>query len=292
MKNEEIELKLKNLNNYSSSVDVVDAAYYMLQLFCKTEGKYNCNRFKIEKLLAIAQLVFMRHNRTLFADDILVNNSGVSIPVLVYYVFCSDIKGKKPDNGKKIDEIEINNLAIFPSIYRIKNEIPEFVQDLLKKIFLKFGNYSEQNLAEIFNTFTWLISTSKSDFSNRKVEVIDCYKTFNFFDSEIAVKKYQNDIIDFVDKYDEKKTNHKIKNNEELDYIDTLKNYVESLELEMKENKEEAKRKALIALIATGVIDKDGNLKERIVTESHYSDSEEKPPVKKIEKKRLRQGQQ
>lgn len=62
----------------------------------------------------------------------------------------------------------------------------------------------------------------------------------------------------------------------------TMKEYVENFEEFIKTNPEEAKQIALEALIATGVLDENGNAKEQIVTSSQYIGKEEKAPTKTL----------
>ena len=62
----------------------------------------------------------------------------------------------------------------------------------------------------------------------------------------------------------------------------TMKEYVENFEEFVKTNPEEAKQIALEALIATGVLDENGNAKEQIVTSSQYIRKEEKAPTKTL----------
>ena len=64
----------------------------------------------------------------------------------------------------------------------------------------------------------------------------------------------------------------------------TMKEYVENFEEFVKINPEEAKQIALEALIATGVLDENGNAKEQIVTSSQYIGKEEKAPTKTLTK--------
>ena len=64
----------------------------------------------------------------------------------------------------------------------------------------------------------------------------------------------------------------------------TMKEYVENFEEFVKTNPEEAKQIALEALIATGVLDENGNVKEQIVTSSQYIGKEEKAPAKTLTK--------
>lgn len=64
----------------------------------------------------------------------------------------------------------------------------------------------------------------------------------------------------------------------------TMKEYVENFEEFVKTNPEEAKQIALEALIATGVLDENGNAKEQIVTSYQYIGKEEKHPTKTLTK--------
>lgn len=64
----------------------------------------------------------------------------------------------------------------------------------------------------------------------------------------------------------------------------TMKEYVENFEEFVKINPEEAKQIALEALIATGVLDENGNAKKQIVTSSQYIGKEEKAPTKTLTK--------
>ena len=67
----------------------------------------------------------------------------------------------------------------------------------------------------------------------------------------------------------------------------TMKEYVENFEEFIKTNPEEAKQIALEALIATGVLDENGNAKEQIVTSSQYIEKEEKAPTKTLTKSKM-----
>ena len=67
----------------------------------------------------------------------------------------------------------------------------------------------------------------------------------------------------------------------------TMKEYVENFEEFIKTNPEEAKQIASEALIATGVLDENGNAKEQIVTSSQYIGKEEKAPTKTLTKSKM-----
>ena len=66
----------------------------------------------------------------------------------------------------------------------------------------------------------------------------------------------------------------KLLNKTDIDYIMHLKKYVDDLEIMARENPLESKIKAIVALIATGVINEEGKIKN-IVSEPGYICEEE-----------------
>lgn len=180
--------------------DVVDAANYIIQLFYKTKPQYNCNRTKIEKLLAIADLVFMSQNETLFPEEIRINTCGVGVPILANYLLSDIIDSNTIEDCNSISESQIDDALHYPPIYNTRNELSEFVKTLLKNVFLAFGNYSARKIGECFDDFKHLIATKKAN-NGQEWAIINKEKAFDFLSKNDLINAYENDIIIFVRNY-------------------------------------------------------------------------------------------
>ena len=172
----------------------------------------------------------------------------------------------------KNKKIKTKNLFIVPVGYN--------------KIYREVRTYRFIPINPIYN-----ICVKKDDERDLWVDIItgNEYQMFNINleDSAICVS---NRIIPVSKYFLEEKVSFEdlkeliLKLNETENKKMTMKEYVENFEEFVKTNPEEAKQIALEALIATGVLDENGNAKEQIVTSYQYIGKEEKAPTKTLTK--------
>ena len=190
----------------------------------------------------------------------------------------------------KNKKIKTKNLFIVPvgynKIYGTGKEIQDYSFFTGKTYHREVKTYRFIPINPIYN-----ICVKKDDERGLWVDIItgNEYQMFdiNLEDSAICVS---NRIIPVSKYFLEEKVSFEdlkeliLKLNETENKKMTMKEYVENFEEFIKTNPEEAKQIALEALIATGVLDENGNAKEQIVTSSQYIGKEEKAPIKTLTK--------
>lgn len=190
----------------------------------------------------------------------------------------------------KNKKIKTKNLFIVPvgynKIYGTGKEIQDYSLLTGKPYHREVRTYKFAPINPIYN-----ICVKKDDERDLWVDIItgNEYQMFdiNLEDSAICVS---NRIIPVSKYFLEEKVSFEdlkeliLKLNETENKKMTMKEYVENFEEFVKTNPEEAKQIALEALIATGVLDENGNAKEQIVTSYQYIGKEEKEPTKTLTK--------
>lgn len=190
----------------------------------------------------------------------------------------------------KNKKIKTKNLFIVPvgynKIYGTGKEIQDYSLLTGKPYHREIKTYKFAPINPIYN-----ICVKKDDERDLWVDIItgNEYQMFdiNLEDSAICVS---NRIIPVSKYFLEEKVSFEdlkeliLKLNETENKKMTMKEYVENFEEFVKTNPEEAKQIALEALIATGVLDENGNAKEQIVTSYQYIEKEEKEPTKTLTK--------
>lgn len=190
----------------------------------------------------------------------------------------------------KNKKIKTKNLFIVPvgynKIYGTGKEIQDYSLLTGKTYDREVRTYKFVPINPIYN-----ICVKKDDERDLWVDIItgNEYPMFdiNLEDSAICVS---NRIIPVSKYFLEEKVGFEdlkeliLKLNENENKKMTMKEYVENFEEFVKTNPEEAKQIALEALIATGVLDENGNAKEQIVTSYQYIGKEEKEPTKTLTK--------
>ena len=190
----------------------------------------------------------------------------------------------------KNKKIKKKNLFIVPvgynKTYGTGKEIQDYSFFTGKPYHREVRTYKFVPINPIYN-----ICVKKDDERDLWVDIItgNEYQMFdiNLEDSAICVS---NRIIPVSKYFLEEKVSFEdlkeliLKLNETENKKMTMKEYVENFEEFIKTNPEEAKQIALEALIATGVLDENGNAKEQIVTSSQYIGKEEQAPTKTLTK--------
>lgn len=190
----------------------------------------------------------------------------------------------------KNKKIKTKNLFIVPvgynKIYGTGKEIQDYSLLTGKPYHREIKTYKFAPINPIYN-----VCVKKDDERDLWVDIItgNEYQMFdiNLEDSAICVS---NRIIPVSKYFLEEKVSFEdlkeliLKLNETENKKMTMKEYVENFEEFVKTNPEEAKQIALEALIATGVLDENGNAKEQIVTSYQYIEKEEKEPTKTLTK--------
>ena len=190
----------------------------------------------------------------------------------------------------KNKKIKTKNLFIVPvgynKIYGTGKEIQDYSLLTGEPYHREVRTYKFAPINPIYN-----ICVKKDDERDLWVDIItgNEYQMFdiNLEDSTICVS---NRIIPVSKYFLEEKVSFEdlkeliLKLNETENKKMIMKEYVENFEEFVKTNPEEAKQIALEALIATGVLDENGNAKEQIVTSSQYIGKEEKAPTKTLTK--------
>lgn len=204
----EIEIKkkenrLRNMDN----IDIFDAAIYMVALHYKAKKSYACNRTKIEKLLAIADLITINNSgKKLFPQyPIFINTCGIGYCILaknpVQFPMDNIIDGEANSlTSYSLDDplIEIDEETHIPEMY-LEYTLTENQKKLLKDVFCKFGVYSAKFIGSTMDDFKDCIRSNEVHFQNSKYTV-DEQKARDFFISDSQILE-ANFIAKYIKEY-------------------------------------------------------------------------------------------
>lgn len=134
-------------------VNIVEAAKYVVQLYYMTGQQYHCSLTKVEKILAIADLIIMRSGKKLFSNEIISHDCGVGFPILSDYLYSNIIEGNPEQNN--FIGVDFDDTIEIPRLYAIENPeaIPNYLRLLLNDVFRQFGDYTAKDLGLLFNVF-------------------------------------------------------------------------------------------------------------------------------------------
>ena len=174
-------------------ISVVDAAKYLIQFFYKSGQKYHCTKTKVEKMLTIAFLTFVKTNQKLFSSKIYIGQCGTYIPLLSRFIYGDIVEGEVCENNSKISKDTAFEGTV-PPLYNTETQFPEAINSLLLDIFYAFGNYEPSRLGQLLDEFKMEISTEDEEDPSKLI--IDSEKASVFFNE----KKYgkTNDIITYI----------------------------------------------------------------------------------------------
>lgn len=208
-------IKSNNIGLYKKGVtDIADAAKYFIHLYFYASaetvcGKQNINcymglsRNKTEYLLAIADLIYIKHKKHLFSEHITINECGVGYRELSLYFPKNDIKNGIEIKSIKLPAPKINlKKCDIPDEYKffdksfVKNNAP--LCRLFNSIFMRFGAYSEKALGECFDEFKGNMASFKH-LSHGKYTVD--YKAADYLLNCGKTKSSDNAILNFIANY-------------------------------------------------------------------------------------------
>lgn len=126
------------------------ASFLLGQLFLRTN--YNCGSAKLQKLVVIADLYYLHQTgKTLFDAPILVNICGFGLKSVAEY-FPPYICGQRDENRPiQIADIQDDIPEMNPLYDTGMNKVSGEDQEILKKVFFRFGAYQAKDLGDIMN---------------------------------------------------------------------------------------------------------------------------------------------
>ena len=204
--NEETFEGIRSVDNNSNYriVSFEYAARFLTTLFFKSKYEYHCTLPKIEKMLAIADMIGMKNGEDVFVEKIYIKNCGVGFDQLGWP---SDIINKrdrislttseddKPLNDVSfIDTDEFGNEKKIPLIYLYNTGLPESYCELLKKVFVNFANYRASTLGKQIDEFKSYLCVEDE---NEK-GYIDANKLKDFFGSVNGDLAAINNVYEFI----------------------------------------------------------------------------------------------
>lgn len=181
-------------------VNVVDAANYIVQLFFKTEQKYNCTQTKLEKLLSIANMICMKNNDILFDSEIIIKPCGVGISKMPIQFFGDIVIGSVEETDSPIEWCEIKESLLCPLRYTSEeeNKLTDDEKRLLTDVFLQFGNCRALSLGLHIDAFKNKICTVGTDLNH---SYVDASKVSVFFAHEDPDNYINNKVFLFIKNY-------------------------------------------------------------------------------------------
>lgn len=172
---------------------IVGAANFIIQHFIKCDGTYSCSKTKLEKLLAIANLKFLKDGRQIFDNAILTRRCGVGIDIEFPRYLCGDvvIGTSSVEHESKIELDCFQPDLPYSSIYdTYVNILSNEEKDVLREVFFTFGGYKRETLGEWLNEFKeFLVDKPGVD------EPISMEKCREFFKYKPSI---QNLIINYI----------------------------------------------------------------------------------------------
>lgn len=135
----------------TAKVNILEAAKFVVQLYYKAEQRYNCTLTKVEKILAIADLIVMRDGTEMFSDKIVSHDCGVGFPVLSSFLYSNIISGG--DEQSQPITCTLNEKVDIPKLYQISDDFPNYAKEILTRVFREFGDFTAKDLGLSFNLF-------------------------------------------------------------------------------------------------------------------------------------------
>ncbi len=157
-----------------TKVNILDAAKFMIKLYYKTGEKYRCTLTKIEKLLAIADLIAMRDGNELFSYPIVSHDCGVGFPVLSNFFYSNIISGGEEKKEYITDDLD--EATLIPKLYQIDEDtiFSPYLKNVLIDTFRKFGDWTARDLGLAINEI-------KPNLLSEDGQTLSCSKTKEFF---------------------------------------------------------------------------------------------------------------
>lgn len=185
----------------------IEVAKHLIQLYYRSDKEYHCTLTKVEKLLAIAGLVYAKSQKRLFLEEITIKNCGVGIDGLEFDLPSEIIDTRSALDRSETGETDTPICPIYqpvdcvPNYFRSNPDVilSEDCKELLLSIFEQFANYKARTLGALFDGFKHHISYI-ADEKNQK-RCIDQDKVKEFFERELGSSFNQNQIYNFIKNY-------------------------------------------------------------------------------------------
>lgn len=182
------------------SVNLQEAANYLIQLFYQTGKRYTCGRTKLGKLLSIVAFKYAREDKQLFDEMIYrYDGCGTFINELNSYnrdiYFCLDCEDEKEeylDEVKTRNEFEFDRLVEIPEEYKKIDTLYIDVKETIMEVFQEFGFYTA---AELGQQLRCIVEDLKISDENGRV---DLQKVRDLQIEEIPVEFLKEKIILFL----------------------------------------------------------------------------------------------
>ena len=207
-------------SNKNELVSLKDAAYYLVQLYFQVQTtnsnsnkwtttknnvvkSYRCTRTKVEKLLAIADLIGIKlQKNALFSDEIIINSCGVGFLRISDMLVGEIIPGTEDEENtlNGVLKTEFKSSQPYPPRYKPSSKFTPFAKRIIKDVFFRFGNYSAHYLGEaLFDKFK---NELKSDnpINDTDKYAIDSTKAYDFFTNS-KNDSTENELINYIFNY-------------------------------------------------------------------------------------------
>lgn len=183
---------------------VLGAANYLVQLFIKCDGKYGCTKTKLEKLLCIANIKYMKDGKELFEENMCIRRCGIGISYDFPTYLLGDIvisnesiKGELNDStNNPIDESCIKDILFNPQYNEFVDMLTNDDKEALLKVFLAFGGYSSLEIGNALDDFKYELSESKEEGSS--IIMKNCIEFFNDIVNSDDAQYRNNEIVRFI----------------------------------------------------------------------------------------------
>ena len=186
-------------------IDLFNAAIYMVGLHFKAEKPYTCTRTKIEKLLAIADLIAIKSGHRLFPQhQMYINSCGIG-----YCVLAKDALRFPMDkiiDGETLSpaftdepQLEIDQTRDIPELYSTSID-SEKIRLLLEDVYCSYGKYSAKLIGTTMDEFKQRIESDDLESISLK-HIVDAQKAQLFFNNEKEQLLSSNRIAMYIARY-------------------------------------------------------------------------------------------
>lgn len=202
---QDVNLQTEQQKPIERKENLLDCAYFIISLYYLTDKKYMCTRTKVEKLLAIADLIAIYYfKNSLFEEKICSNDCGIGFPVLSRYL-PSEIIMATDERCKYSDEpINFNydyDKSKIPDLYSQRPLPCERTRGLLINVFRRFGSYSPVTIGKAIDSFKEKI-ISKTDREYNRF-TIDEKLTQDYLSSPSNCGNINNEVLGYIIGYGE-----------------------------------------------------------------------------------------
>lgn len=208
-----IEVKRERNDESMRTDDIFDAAKYIVALHFQASRNYSCGRTKIEKLLAVADLISQKKSDSFFPQyHLYINACGIGYGILAKlpnYFPMDNIIAEQDGETNRYNGKETIPLDVEPIQCDEKKQVPEkyvvdikdhTLKEVLKDVFCMFGAYTAKQIGTTIDEFKEELKSAEPDPQNMKYYVSN-ERVRTYFASKNSELYRTNAIVRYITDY-------------------------------------------------------------------------------------------